>query len=1503
MGLRQGGWQADWVQDGEAAGHALASEPFAALVLDLGLPKVSGLEVLRQLRARGDAMPVLILTARDAPDDVVAGLDAGADDYMIKPFNLQELGARLRALTRRRGGRAVPEIVHGNLRLDPAGRRVTLAGQAVELSAREFDLLHELLAQAGRVLTKAQIESHLYAWGSELESNAIEPAGARRHDAHLFPAPAHSLWHPGRRRPGVERGRGHRLPGGPARGRRTARCPPGPIGHPAVRLSRRRGRRHRRAPAPASLRQEGGLPGVGGRASADPLPPGARQPSVAAGGGLFRCAYRRQGVACLQRARCPPPLPDPGCRCGRKPGGDQQRGGQPSAADHGRGPAGAGPGARHFRPAGIPPPVPSRRFHRRPGAPAAPAHIPGRGPAGSGADSGTSQPFVRTGPACPGRRAPFHRRCGPRIAHAPGRAADPCGSGPGRRRRRNPAAGPGPSGQRQSPGSAAGGSAADPGAAGRPGRIAGPGSLPPAPPGGGNRGFPGPGRLRQGGGAGGGRGAGNQRHRFAPAAAGAAAQPAGQRHPPYARRWPGAGLLPGAGDGGADAVLHVRDSGPGIPAEQRQEALARFRRLDPGAGDGHGLGLSIVTRIAELHGARLSLGAAADLGGLDVAVAFPVRARQPSPPLGHLRPFRRPRPGGHRRRGPRQAGGHHGGGLRPGHGAGPGRHHLSLRPGAAARHRCFLHPHPQPSGQRVRLADVPGTLQRGLRAAAGLRAPGRHGRAGALPPHPLAGPAGAGRRLPPGGRTGQPDLPGGPGGCPDRALLQQRQRAHAGAGHPPENPRQRRHLLRPGAGGSLSPGLCRRGLLVAPGAPGHPVRPGGHAGPGPALPRLPGPAEAAGRHLLPHRRCQEPLHCRAFPRCRPSGPASGRSHGGAPGQLRAPGNRRPAARPGQAAGARRGAGQAGPARRAGTQDDQRPQLRDLPDPAPHPGLRGNCRLGLLPPRGAGRQRLPLPPDRGRHVPGGPHPAGGGHFPGHGPGPAASTPRWWRWRPGTWRPPCGRPGLPPPDAVGERLRCLARRGWECDHDAIAASLEKVNDDGCGLSGLRPGLPPHGRGHRRPLRPPQPSAAVPHPVDAGGLRFRSRLPRMDRPVARSAGRRALAGRDAPLPAAAFLPFPVRVRPQPGTGLPRPIALAGPCTLAPGALAVFPHAPGRRPRRRPQRRAAPGHDHLVPLPGRLSRQPADRHRLLPLLPAGPAGDHAGGGAALHPPGQQCGGRGLHPPCRAGGHRGAPGRLVPAVPHQPADLPRTVPRPGATAAGGLRRAGGPGGDGPAEDIPAGEPAAAAGCPGVGGAGEPGQIRVRRQHEPRAAHPHERRPRHGPGAAGNAPGRGAAGIRGGHQQQWRIPAGHHQRHPGPVEDRSRPARPGVPGLRPGAAAGPGDGTVRAPGAEQAPGDAPACGAGRASQAARRSGAVAPDPGQSGGQCGQVHRPGRDHPLGVAGRGERRQRHPALRRQRHGHRHPGGKDSPAVRPLHPGGRQAGQGATFWFTVVLARGEA
>lgn len=174
MGLQQAGWQADRVSDGLAARHALASEPFTALVLDLGLPGLSGLEVLKGLRSAGNALPVLILTARDAQQDVVAGLDAGADDYMIKPFNLGELAARLRALVRRSSGRAAAQIVHGDLRLDPASREVTMAGQPVELSAREFDLLHELLNHAGRVLTKTQIEERMYAWGNEIESNAIE---------------------------------------------------------------------------------------------------------------------------------------------------------------------------------------------------------------------------------------------------------------------------------------------------------------------------------------------------------------------------------------------------------------------------------------------------------------------------------------------------------------------------------------------------------------------------------------------------------------------------------------------------------------------------------------------------------------------------------------------------------------------------------------------------------------------------------------------------------------------------------------------------------------------------------------------------------------------------------------------------------------------------------------------------------------------------------------------------------------------------------------------------------------------------------------------------------------------------------------------------------------------------------------------------------------------------------------------------------------------------------
>ncbi|CAB1369982.1 response regulator [Denitratisoma oestradiolicum] len=173
-GLRQAGFQADWVQDGVAGLNALQAEPFSALVLDLGLPRLTGLELLRRLRAGGSTLPVLILTARDTPQDVIAGLDGGADDYMIKPFDLGELGARLRALIRRSAGGAAPQLVHGPLVLDPAARQVTWEGRPVELSFREFSLLQELLLHAGTVLTRAQLEARLYPWGEELESNALE---------------------------------------------------------------------------------------------------------------------------------------------------------------------------------------------------------------------------------------------------------------------------------------------------------------------------------------------------------------------------------------------------------------------------------------------------------------------------------------------------------------------------------------------------------------------------------------------------------------------------------------------------------------------------------------------------------------------------------------------------------------------------------------------------------------------------------------------------------------------------------------------------------------------------------------------------------------------------------------------------------------------------------------------------------------------------------------------------------------------------------------------------------------------------------------------------------------------------------------------------------------------------------------------------------------------------------------------------------------------------------
>lgn len=173
-GLSQAGFVVDWVKDGQDAKLALQAEPFAIMVLDLGLPRLSGEEVLKWLRSTGKDMPVLILTARDTVSDRVRGLDAGADDYLVKPFDLDELAARMRALLRRAGGRTTPQIIHCNLVVDPAARRVSRDGKEVELSPKEFTILLELLENAGRVLSREQLEQSLYGWGDEVESNAIE---------------------------------------------------------------------------------------------------------------------------------------------------------------------------------------------------------------------------------------------------------------------------------------------------------------------------------------------------------------------------------------------------------------------------------------------------------------------------------------------------------------------------------------------------------------------------------------------------------------------------------------------------------------------------------------------------------------------------------------------------------------------------------------------------------------------------------------------------------------------------------------------------------------------------------------------------------------------------------------------------------------------------------------------------------------------------------------------------------------------------------------------------------------------------------------------------------------------------------------------------------------------------------------------------------------------------------------------------------------------------------
>ena len=203
-GLGQAGFDVDWVRDGQAALSALSDGEHAAAVLDLGLPRLSGFDVLARARGAGVKVPILVLTARDAVDDRVAGLDAGADDYVVKPFDLKELEARLRAVLRRRAGSASSVIEHGRLSLDLASHELRRDGVPVPVSPREFALLHALLERPGRILSRAQLEERLYGWGEEVGSNVVE--------VHI-----HSL----RRKLGADlirnvRGVGYRVPEDPA---------------------------------------------------------------------------------------------------------------------------------------------------------------------------------------------------------------------------------------------------------------------------------------------------------------------------------------------------------------------------------------------------------------------------------------------------------------------------------------------------------------------------------------------------------------------------------------------------------------------------------------------------------------------------------------------------------------------------------------------------------------------------------------------------------------------------------------------------------------------------------------------------------------------------------------------------------------------------------------------------------------------------------------------------------------------------------------------------------------------------------------------------------------------------------------------------------------------------------------------------------------------------------------------------------------------------------------
>lgn len=174
VALKDAAYAVDWVRDGDTAWRTLTSGEYQAMLLDLGLPKRDGMEVLRLLRQSGSKIPVIVITARDGVEHRIDGLDLGADDYLTKPFNINELLARLRAVVRRQSGQASPLLTNGKVTLDPATHQAVCGETTVILSGREFTLLHALLLHPGRILSRAQLEEHLYGWNEEVESNAVD---------------------------------------------------------------------------------------------------------------------------------------------------------------------------------------------------------------------------------------------------------------------------------------------------------------------------------------------------------------------------------------------------------------------------------------------------------------------------------------------------------------------------------------------------------------------------------------------------------------------------------------------------------------------------------------------------------------------------------------------------------------------------------------------------------------------------------------------------------------------------------------------------------------------------------------------------------------------------------------------------------------------------------------------------------------------------------------------------------------------------------------------------------------------------------------------------------------------------------------------------------------------------------------------------------------------------------------------------------------------------------